>query len=67
MPLQLANTYKTKAIAFARIKKDPADTRILAHPLRSNLISPCHIDTVASRGNKHCSGTRFSWSKKGPG
>ena len=25
---------------------------MLAHLLRSNRISPCHIDTVASRGNK---------------
>ena len=52
VPLQLANTYKTKAIAFAKVKKDPVDARMLAHLLRSDLISPCHIGTVASRGNK---------------
>ena len=51
-PLQLANTRKTKAIASAKVKKDPVDARMLAHLPRPDLISPCHIGTVASRGNK---------------
>ena len=52
MPLQLANTYKTKAITFAKVKKDPVDARMLAHLLRFDLISPCYIGTVTSRGKK---------------
>ena len=52
VPLQLANTHKTKAIAFAKVKNDTVDARMLAHLLRSDLISPCYTGTVASRGNK---------------
>ena len=52
VPLQLANTYKTKAIAFAKVKKDPVDARMLAHLLRADLISPCYTGTIASRGKK---------------
>lgn len=52
VPLQLANTYKTKAIAIAKVKKDPVDARMLAHLLRSDLISPCYTGSIESRGNK---------------
>ena len=52
VPLQLANTYKTKAIAYAKVKNDTVDARMLAHLLRSGLISPCYTGTVASRGKK---------------
>ena len=52
VPLQLANMYKTKAIAFAKVKNDTVDAHTLAHLLRFDLISPCHTGTVESRGKK---------------
>jgi transposase len=39
IPVVLANHLKTKAIAWARIKSNEVDARILAHLLRSDLIA----------------------------
>jgi len=39
--VKLANPYKTKAIASARIKTDKLSARILAHLLRADLIAEC--------------------------
>jgi transposase len=43
IPVVLANSLKTKAIAAARIKSDKVDARILAHLLRTNLIPECYV------------------------
>ena len=40
---KLANPFKTKAIAEARIKTDKLDARILCHLLRSNLIPESYV------------------------
>ena len=50
--LVLANPFKIKAIAWASVKTDPADARMLAHLLRTNLVSACHIGNAESRGIK---------------
>ena len=39
IPLELANPFKTKAIAWASIKNDKVDARTLAHLLRSDLVA----------------------------
>ena len=41
--VKLANPYKTKAIASARIKTDKLSARILAHLLRAVLIAECYV------------------------
>lgn len=41
--MKLANPYKTKAIASARIKTDKLSARILAHLLRADLIAECYV------------------------
>jgi transposase len=41
--MKLANPYKTKAIASARIKNDKLSARILAHLLRADLIAECYM------------------------
>ena len=41
--MKLANSYKTKAIASARIKTDKLSARILAHLLRADLIAECYV------------------------
>ena len=41
--VKLANPFKTKAIAEARIKTDKLDAQTLAHLLRSNLIAESYI------------------------
>ena len=41
--VKLANPYKTKAIASARIKTDRLSSRILAHLLRADLIAECYV------------------------
>jgi transposase len=41
--VKLANPYKTKAIASARIKTDKLSARILAHLLRADLIAECYV------------------------
>jgi transposase len=41
--VKLANPYKTKAIASARIKTDRLSARILAHLLRADLIAECYV------------------------
>ncbi|MHB2036731.1 MAG: IS110 family RNA-guided transposase, partial [Nitrososphaerales archaeon] len=43
IPVVLANPLKTKAIAWARIKSDEIDARILAHLLRSDLIAESYV------------------------
>jgi transposase len=43
IPVVLANPFKTKAIASARIKSDKIDARILAHLLRANLIPESYV------------------------
>lgn len=43
IPVVLANPLKTKAIAWARIKSDEVDARILAHLLRSDLIAESYV------------------------
>jgi transposase len=43
IPVILANPLKTKAIAWARIKSDEVDARILAHLLRSDLIAESYV------------------------
>jgi transposase len=43
VPVVLANPLKTRAIASARIKNDKVDARILAHPLRSNLVAESYV------------------------
>jgi transposase len=41
--VKLANPVKTRAIAEARVKTDKLDARILAHPLRADLIAECYV------------------------
>jgi transposase len=41
--VKLANPYKTKAIASARIKTDRLSASILAHLLRTDLIAECYV------------------------
>ena len=41
--VKLANPYKTKAIAEARIKTDKLSARILAHLLRADLVAECYV------------------------
>jgi transposase len=45
----LANPLKTKAIAWARIKSDEVDARILAHLLRSNIIAESYVPPIDIR------------------
>ena len=40
---KLANPFKTRVIAEARIKTDKLDARILCHLLRSNLIPESYV------------------------
>lgn len=47
--VKLANPYKTKAIASARIKTDKLSTRILAHLLRADLIAECYVAPQETR------------------
>ena len=41
--VKLANPYKTKAMASAKIKTDKLSARILAHLLRADLIAECYV------------------------
>ena len=50
--MQLASTYRTKAISSAKVKKDPVDARMLAHLLRSDRILPCYTGTIDSMCGK---------------
>lgn len=43
IPVVLSNPLKTKAIAWARMKSDEIDARMLAHLLRSNLIAESYV------------------------
>jgi transposase len=49
IPVVLANPLKTKAIAWARIKSDEIDARILAHLLRSDLIAESYVPSKELR------------------
>ncbi len=52
IPIDLANPFKIKAIAWASIKNDTVDARTLAHLLRADLVPACHIGSTESRGIK---------------
>ena len=52
IPLEFANPFKTKAIAWASIKNDKVDARTLAHLLRFDLVDSCYIGDSKSRGEK---------------
>jgi len=43
MDVKLANPYKTRVIAEARIKNDRLDAKMLAHLLRANLIAESYV------------------------
>jgi len=43
--VKLANPYKTKAIASARIKTDKLSARVLAHLLRADLVAECYVSS----------------------
>ena len=47
--LHLANPYKTRVIAEAKIKTDKIDSKILAHLLRANLVPESHIPSKEVR------------------
>jgi len=47
--VKLANPFKTKAIASARIKTDKLSARILAHLLRGDLIAECYVSSKETR------------------
>lgn len=47
--LKLAHPLKTKAIAWAKIKTDRIDARILAQLLRANLVPTAHIPGLKTR------------------
>jgi len=47
--VKLANPYRTKAIASARIKTDRLSARILAHLLRADLIAECYVAPPETR------------------
>jgi transposase len=47
--VKLANPFKTKAIASARIKTDKLSARILAHLLRTDLIAECYVSSKETR------------------
>jgi transposase len=47
--VKLANPFKTKAIASARIKTDKLSARILAHLLRADLIAECYVSSKETR------------------
>lgn len=43
VPVALSNPFQTKAIAWARVKTDKVDARMLAYLLRANLLPTCWI------------------------
>ena len=47
--VKLANPFKTKAIASARIKTDKLSARILAHLLRADLVAECYVSSRETR------------------
>ena len=52
IPVTLANPFKTKAIASARVKTDKIDRIILADLLRADLIPACHMPDRSIRMQK---------------
>ena len=51
--LNLTHSYKIKAIAFAKIKTDKIDSRILTHLLRTNLIPEVYVPPKSTREAKN--------------
>jgi hypothetical protein len=47
--VKLANPFKTKAIASARIKTDRLSAKILAHLLRVDLVAECYVSSKENR------------------
>ena len=47
--VKLANPFKTKAIASARIKTDKLSARILVHLLRADLVAECYVSSRENR------------------
>jgi len=43
VPVELSNPFQTKAIAWARVKTDTVDARMLAYLLKANLLPTCWI------------------------
>lgn len=61
--VKLTNSYKTKAIAEARIKTDKVSARILAHLLRADLVAECYVaPREVRRVRAPCSGRGPLWS-----
>lgn len=52
IPIVLANPSKVKAIAFAKVKTDKLDARILADLIRADLIPACHVANMNIRLQK---------------
>ena len=52
IPIILANPFKTRAIAEARIKTDKIDARTLSNLLRGDLIPACHVAPWSIRSQK---------------
>ena len=50
VPVKLSNPLQTKAIAWARVKTDTVDARMLAQLLKANLLPTCWIP---DRQNRH--------------
>ena len=51
--VKLANPFKTRVIAEARIKTDKIDCRILAHLLRADLVAGCYVPTKQLRDTRY--------------
>lgn len=52
IPIVLANPFKVKAIAYAKVKTDKVDARILADLLRADLVPTCHVASIKIRLQK---------------
>lgn len=49
LPVVLSNPFQTKAIAWARVKTDKVDARMLAYLLKANLLPTCWIPDTEHR------------------
>jgi transposase len=56
----MAHPFKTKAIAFSRIKTDSIDAKTLCHLLRSDLIPPSYIASHSELDNRELSRGRIN-------
>lgn len=52
LDVSLANPLQTKAIAYARVKTDKVDARILTHLLRTDFLPTCWIPEREQRDNR---------------